>query len=169
LNGIRDSFTSLASKGYHIEFQGDSTQNREPRTENKQTLSAERQAPCYYSNRWLTTIIIKPEENKGLTRDTLRLAFEAENIETRPLWKPMHLQPVFEKYPFFSTQQSAFSTQQSALSSQSEGSSTKNKEQRTKNSLSEQLFNDGLCLPSGSNLTEGEWERIMEVLETVFI
>jgi dTDP-4-amino-4,6-dideoxygalactose transaminase len=91
-----------------------------------------------FSNRWLTTVIIDPKKNKGITRDNLRIAFEKENIESRPLWKPMHLQPVFEKYPFF-------------------GDGT-----------SEKLFEIGLCLPSGSNLTNTEWERIEKVLSEVF-
>ncbi|WP_099076544.1 aminotransferase class I/II-fold pyridoxal phosphate-dependent enzyme, partial [Nostoc linckia] len=55
----------------------------------------------YYSNRWLSTILIDPKESGGITRETLRLAMEKENIESRPLWKPMHLQPVFRYYPFF--------------------------------------------------------------------
>ena len=89
----------------------------------------------YYSNRWLTTILIDPEKAGGLTRETLRLAFEARNIESRPLWKPMHMQPVFEKYPYFG------------------------------NGLSEKLFEQGLCLPSGSNLTEADLARIKAVLQ----
>lgn len=92
----------------------------------------------YFSNRWLTTVIIDPEKNRGITREKLRLAFEAENIESRPLWKPMHLQPVFEDVPFYG-----------------EG-------------VSEKLFNEGLCLPSGSNLSETDWERIEDVLMRVF-
>lgn len=100
----------------------------------------------YHANRWLTTITIDPATNKGITRDTLRLAMEAANIECRPLWKPMHLQPVFEMYPFYS----AVSNQPSALS------------------VSEKLFDQGLCLPSGSNLTEEEWDRIIGVLDKVF-
>ena len=89
----------------------------------------------YYSNRWLTTILIDPEKAGGLTRETLRLAFEARNIESRPLWKPMHMQPVFEKYPYFGY------------------------------GLSEKLFEQGLCLPSGSNLTEADLARIKAVLQ----
>lgn len=92
----------------------------------------------YFSNRWLTTVIIDPEKNRGITREKLRLAFEAENIESRPLWKPMHLQPVFEDVPFYG------------------------------DGVSEKLFNEGLCLPSGSNLSETDWERIGEVLMRVF-
>jgi dTDP-4-amino-4,6-dideoxygalactose transaminase len=114
----RQYFTGLTSRGYNVALQ--------PEPEG------------YVANRWLSTIIIDPEKNKGVNRDTLRLAFERENIESRPLWKPMHLQPVFEGTPFFG------------------------------NGLSEKLFNTGLCLPSGSNLTQGEIERIFEVLDLVF-
>lgn len=90
----------------------------------------------YFSNRWLTTILIDPAS--GITRETLRLAFEQDNIESRPLWKPMHLQPIFADAPFY-------------------GDGT-----------SERLFRDGLCLPSGSNLTDADFERIFKVIDTVF-
>jgi dTDP-4-amino-4,6-dideoxygalactose transaminase len=89
----------------------------------------------YFSNRWLTTILIDPAEAGGLTRETLRLAMEAQNIESRPLWKPMHMQPVFKNYPYFG------------------------------NGVSEKLFEQGLCLPSGSNLEEADLTRIKAVLQ----
>ena len=54
----------------------------------------------YFSNHWLTAIIVNPEFNKGKSREDLRLALEKENIESRPLWKPMHLQPIFKQYDF---------------------------------------------------------------------
>ncbi len=92
----------------------------------------------YYSNRWLTCILVDPSTNNGLTREEIRLEMEAENIETRPLWKPMHQQPVF--------------------------SSSKN----YLNGVSDTLFKNGLCLPSGSNLTEDEFERIFNCLDTIF-
>ncbi len=92
----------------------------------------------YYSNRWLTCILIDPALNKGLTREEIRLAMDKENIETRPLWKPMHQQPVF-------------APSKSYL-----------------NGVSDKLFENGLCLPSGSNLTEEEFERIFECLEKIF-
>ncbi len=92
----------------------------------------------YYSNRWLTCILIEPTKNKGLTREEIRLAMDNENIETRPLWKPMHQQPVF-------------STSKSYL-----------------NGVSDKLFENGLCLPSGSNLTEHEFERIFNCLDNIF-
>lgn len=92
----------------------------------------------FFSNRWLTTVTIDPNKNKGITREDVRLALEAENIESRPLWKPMHLQPVFADAPFY-------------------GDGT-----------SERLFEHGLCLPSGSNLVAEDWLRIEEVLRKVF-
>ena len=92
----------------------------------------------FFSNRWLTTVTIDPAENRGVDREMLRLAFEAENIESRPLWKPMHLQPVFAHCPFYG------------------------------NGTSERLFEQGLCLPSGSNLNETDWERLEAVLREVF-
>jgi dTDP-4-amino-4,6-dideoxygalactose transaminase len=92
----------------------------------------------YYSNRWLTCILVDPTTNKGLTREEIRLAMDEENIESRPLWKPMHQQPVF--------------------------SSSKN----YLNGVSDKLFENGLCLPSGSNLTEDEFERIFNCLDTIF-
>ena len=91
----------------------------------------------FYSNFWLTCIVIDPAM-AGTDREKLRLALEAENIEARPLWKPMHLQPVFAGCPAFV------------------------------NGTSEALFTNGLCLPSGSNITDEGRERIAEVLKKVF-
>jgi len=87
----------------------------------------------YYSNRWLTCITIDPEK-AGIDREILRLAFEQDNIESRPLWKPMHLQPVFEGSAYYGDR------------------------------LSEQLFFNGLCLPSGTNMSTEDETRIKEVL-----
>ncbi len=91
-----------------------------------------------FSNRWLTTILIDKKKTKGIDNVTLRLAFEKENIEARPLWKPMHMQPVFKNYPAYT------------------------------NNVSNRLFDNGLCLPSGSNLTEQQLSRIKKVIEKVF-
>ena len=87
----------------------------------------------YFSNFWLTTIVVN-NNPKGITRETIRLGLMEANIESRPLWKPMHLQPIFEKFPFYN------------------------------NSVSEMLFEKGLCMPSGSNLTDEEKERIEQSL-----
>jgi dTDP-4-amino-4,6-dideoxygalactose transaminase len=93
--------------------------------------------PGTFSNRWLTTIIVDPARTGGITRETLRFAMAEVNIEARPLWKPMHLQPVFKESPYFG------------------------------DGLSERLFDHGLCLPSGSNLSDAEFQRIFEVLSEV--
>ena len=92
----------------------------------------------YFANYWLSAITIDEKKTKGITRETLRLALEAENIESRPLWKPMHLQPIFEKYPYYGKK------------------------------VAENLFETGLCLPSGSNLTNDDRERIAKVIKAVF-
>jgi len=83
-----------------------------------------------FSNRWLTCIIVNPSETNGVTREDIRLALDKKNIESRPLWKPMHLQPVFENYPFYGDGASA------------------------------RLFENGLCLPSGSNLSTSDLELV---------
>lgn len=90
----------------------------------------------YFSNRWLSTILID-SDLAGATREDLRLALEKENIESRPLWKPMHLQPVFEGCVFY-------------------GDGT-----------SEKLFKDGLCLPSGSNLSSDDMKRVIDVVNSI--
>ncbi|WP_281310639.1 DegT/DnrJ/EryC1/StrS family aminotransferase [Flavobacterium flavigenum] len=89
----------------------------------------------FFSNYWLSTILIK--ENKSITPETLRLAFENANIECRPIWKPMHLQPVFSRYPYYG------------------------------GNVAENLFKRGLCLPSGSHLTEEEKDRIKKVIHNL--
>ena len=88
----------------------------------------------FYSNHWLSCILIDTS-NLGKTSDDLRLELEKANIECRPLWKPMHLQPIFEKYPYYGGK------------------------------VSQQLFENGLCLPSGSNLNESDKKRISTALQ----
>jgi dTDP-4-amino-4,6-dideoxygalactose transaminase len=92
----------------------------------------------YFANYWLTAIVVTPNAAKGINRETLRMALEAANIESRPLWKPMHLQPIFENFPYYGE------------------------------TIAETLFDNGLCLPSGSNLTEEEIERITEAVVRFF-
>jgi len=87
----------------------------------------------FFANRWLTTILIDSFE----TRERIRLALEKENIESRPLWKPMHLQPVFKEFPYF-----VYGT-------------------------AEDLFERGLCLPSGSNLTVQDLNRVVTIIKSV--
>ncbi|MHA7842935.1 MAG: DegT/DnrJ/EryC1/StrS family aminotransferase [Winogradskyella sp.] len=88
----------------------------------------------HFSNRWLSCIQLDSYE----TREGLRLALEKENIESRPLWKPMHLQPIFKDAPSYL------------------------------NGVSEELFNRGLCLPSGSNLSKEELDRVISAIKTYF-
>ena len=88
----------------------------------------------FNSNYWLTCITVEPEE-AGFTREDVRLALDADNIESRPLWKPMHLQPVFKDAPFYG------------------------------NGTSERLFEIGLCLPSGPTLTDKDVERVAKVVK----
>lgn len=83
----------------------------------------------FFCNRWLTCILTPSYEH----RETIRLALLEEDVESRPLWKPMHLQPIFENFPIFS------------------------------DGTSENLFDRGLCLPSGSNLTEDDLTRVVEL------
>ncbi|MBL0738870.1 aminotransferase class I/II-fold pyridoxal phosphate-dependent enzyme [Flavobacterium sp. GN10] len=88
----------------------------------------------FFSNYWLNAILLETEEIK----ESLRLTFEKANIESRPLWKPMHLQPIFKECPYYG------------------------------NKISEELFKKGLCLPSGSNLTNTDKSRIKEVIINFF-
>lgn len=91
----------------------------------------------FYSNHWLAAITIEPTE-AGITREELRLALLEVNIESRPLWKPMHLQPVFEGTPYYGGK------------------------------VAEELFDKGLCLPSGSNLTDEDRNRIKSAIDKAF-
>jgi dTDP-4-amino-4,6-dideoxygalactose transaminase len=86
----------------------------------------------YSSNFWLTTILIDP--TLGITPDQLRLKLEEDNIESRLLWRPMHMQPVYKDAPYYGGH------------------------------VSEDLFNIGLCLPSGASLKD---EDIMFVIEKI--
>lgn len=88
----------------------------------------------FFSNYWLNTILLETKKE----RESLRLAFDEADIESRPLWKPMHLQPIFEKYPYYGDK------------------------------IAEELFEKGLCLPSGSNLTNKDKSRIKEVIINFF-
>jgi dTDP-4-amino-4,6-dideoxygalactose transaminase len=87
----------------------------------------------YFSNRWLSTILLDSFEN----REEVRIALAEKNIEARPLWKPMHLQPIFEIYPNYI------------------------------NGTSESLFNVGLCLPSGSNLENDQLNNVVKEIKSV--
>jgi len=90
----------------------------------------------FYSNRWLTTIVL--EENSKINSEKIRLELQKNNIESRPLWKPMHLQPVFNTYQAFT------------------------------NGVSEDLFNRGLCLPSGSNMSDQDLNRVVDIIKNLY-
>ena len=93
---------------------------------------------AYYSNHWLSAIKIDATKTSGKTAEDLRLHLEQLNIESRPLWKPMHLQPVFAEFPYYGGM------------------------------VSENLFKTGLCLPSGSNLTEKDRNRLADAVQEFF-
>ncbi|MFZ2517269.1 MAG: DegT/DnrJ/EryC1/StrS family aminotransferase, partial [Anaerolineae bacterium] len=94
------------------------------------------EAPWGRATRWLTVITVDPAKF-GADREAIRLALEDEAIEARPLWKPMHLQPVFAGCEVVG------------------------------GAVAEALFRDGLCLPSGTALTDTELERIVSVIRSV--
>lgn len=92
----------------------------------------------YFSNYWLSTLLIQADYEKKIHSEALRLPFDAANIESRPLWKPMHLQPLHCNYPYYGGQ------------------------------VAEDLFKNGLCLPSGSNLSAEDRKRIAETIHIFF-
>ena len=92
----------------------------------------------FFSNRWLTTIIIDKLKFSNIDREKVRIELLKENIESRPLWKPMHMQPIYKNCSFY-------------------GADT-----------CEKIFNNGLCLPSGSSLDEYDKERIRKILSNIF-
>lgn len=92
----------------------------------------------FFSNHWLNAVIIDPNKTNGFRSEDLRCEFQKENIESRPLWKPMHMQPLFNKAEYFGA------------------------------IIAEKLFKFGLCLPSGSNMSNKDRERISEVIYKVF-
>lgn len=90
----------------------------------------------FFSNRWLTTILVD-EKKLGINREDTRLSLEKQNIESRPLWKPMHLQPIFSSYPYFGS------------------------------GVAEKLFKNGLCLPSGSNLSNADLDLVVKNIKKI--
>ncbi|MDQ0255340.1 pyridoxal phosphate-dependent aminotransferase EpsN [Evansella vedderi] len=98
------------------------------------------EAPYGRSTRWLTALTIDPEQS-GVTPTQIIDALEGQNIEARPVWKPLHLQPLFKNCPYYP---------------------------HNNNSVSDDLFRKGVCLPSGSNLSEEDQDRIIECLKHTF-
>ncbi|SHM18980.1 DegT/DnrJ/EryC1/StrS family aminotransferase [Flavobacterium chilense] len=92
----------------------------------------------YFSNYWLTTILVNPNETGGITNKQIKLELDKEDIECRLLWKPLHMQPIFKEYPYYGT------------------------------NISEKLFENGLCLPSSSNLNDFDKERIKQAIFNLF-
>ena len=109
------------------------------------------EAPYGKSNRWLTVILITPEEF-GAGQEEVRLALEAENIEARPMWKPMHLQPVFR-----------VAAQSSKLKAESKSKNTWSA-RVVGGEVAEDLFNRGLCLPSGTAMKEKDLDRVVSMI-----
>ena len=104
------------------------------------------------SNRWLTVILISPDEF-GADREAVRLALEAENIEARPVWKPMHMQPVFR------------AARRKAQGSRLKATAQKRYPARAVGGeVAEDLFKRGLCLPSGTAMTDQDLERVVGVI-----
>ncbi|MFP4088586.1 MAG: DegT/DnrJ/EryC1/StrS family aminotransferase [Desulfobacteraceae bacterium] len=110
-------------------------------------------AADFYSNFWLTAITIDPAQ-AGVDREEVRSALEEENIEARPVWKPMHLQPVFDPQI---TQIDADYRGRKKYPCRMVGGG-----------VAEDLFERGLCLPSGTNMTEVDMGRIEEALMGIF-
>ena len=100
----------------------------------KEGFTFQTEAEGSFSNRWLSCLLVEPTLAGGRTREDLRLALEAQNIESRPLWKPMHLQPIFRGAPYFG------------------------------GNVCAEMFENGLCLPSGSNLTATDRERVVAAI-----
>ena len=94
------------------------------------------EATGMHANRWLTTVSIDPRK-AGYDRETVRLALEDDNIESRPLWKPMHLQPVFSHMPYHGGE------------------------------VAERAFAEGLCLPSGSAMTDSDVDRVCNIIAKI--
>ena len=101
-------------------------------------ISFQEEPNSFYSNRWLTTILIDESKFKNINSNVLRKKLEFNNIESRPLWKPMHLQPLYKDCDFIGS------------------------------NVSDKIYKKGLCLPSGSNLSKKEKERIENVLSDFF-
>ncbi len=92
----------------------------------------------FFSNRWLTTILIDKVKFSDIDRDKVKIELRKENIESRPLWKPMHIQPIYKSCSFYGAD------------------------------VCESIFNKGLCLPSGTSLDKNDKERIRKILRNIF-
>lgn len=109
----------------------------------KEISDIEMMPVCEYGepNYWLTTITLK--ENSKVKPLDIILALEKENIESRPIWKPMHIQPYYKEYDFYSHNEEGIS-------------------------IAEDIFNRGICLPSDTKMTENEQKRVIEIIKGLF-
>jgi len=105
------------------------------------------------SNRWLTVILVKPEEF-GADRETVRIALESKNIEARPVWKPMHMQPVFD----------VLGRKAQGIRRKEGNGNARYKARVVGGEVAEDLFNRGLCLPSGTAIKEEDLDRVISVI-----
>jgi len=121
------------------------------------------------ANRWLTVLLITPEEF-GADREMVRIALEAENIEARPVWKSMHMQPVFNPRV---TQIQNLTQRRPSTTSQNYGANKGSKINGLGNNynmrvvggeVAEDLFNRGLCLPSGTAMTDNDLDRVIDAI-----
>ena len=110
------------------------------------------EAPYGRSNRWLTVILITPKEF-GADREIVRIALESKNIEARPVWKPMHMQAVFDCGSGFKVQGLKAGQNKKRYKARIVGGK-----------VAEDLFNRGLCLPSGTAMTEEDLDRVIEAI-----
>lgn len=117
----------------------------------------------YFSNRWLTTILVNPKETGGVTREDIRIALENNGIETRPLWKPMHIQPVYREFPFYAHSLNSNNINGKADAEDS-GNYNPGNGESPQPGMSDFLFEYGLCLPSGSNLSDADRERVLAAI-----
>jgi len=108
------------------------------------------EAPYGRCNRWLTVVLISPEEF-GANREDVRMALEAENIEARPVWKPMHMQPVFNP-------------QITQIDADYKKNKKRYKARVVGGDVAEDLFDRGLCLPSGTAMTDGDLNRVIDTI-----
>ena len=90
----------------------------------------------FFTNRWLSCVLFNQAKNSLLSSERFRKHLDKKNIESRPLWKPMHLQPVYKGAAYFG------------------------------GAVAQELFQKGLCLPSGSNLTSDEKDRIKKAIQS---
>ncbi len=119
------------------------------------------EAPYGRCNRWLTVILITPE-HFGVDRETVRLALEKENIESRPVWKPMHMQPVFQNAEYRARSMKSQILKRDNFTNRHH--KVRCPSRIVGGRISEDLFDRGLCLPSGTAMNNGDLDRVIETI-----